>query len=263
MQETPLSGGQMTSVVKIGDTVHRAASKWTPAVNQLLRHLESINFEGVPRVLGKDDNGRQVLSFIDGEAGYFDQHGTVPKNLWSDGVLVGAAEFLRRYHDATAAFVAKPGTHWQFRHSDSKDREVICHNDFGPWNSIFVNGQFKAIIDFDTAGPGRRIDDIAYAVYSFAPLFREEKCPKVGLATPPDYGRKLKLFCDSYGREYCDGIVEAIIDRIASIRTWVIKEADAGDPRFQSKVKEGHVSDYDADLAFLRAHQDKLELSQS
>lgn len=249
----------MTPVVKIGDTVHRAASKWTPAINQLLKHLESLDFEGVPRALGTDADGRQILSFIDGEAGYFDRLRTVPENLWSDEVLITAAKFLRRYHDATTSFVAKPDTQWQFTHANPSRREVICHNDFAPWNTIFVNGQFRAIIDFDTAGPGPRLDDIAYAVYNFAPLFREEKCPTVGLKTRPDYGLKVKLFCDAYGREYCNGIVEAIIKRVESVRAWVIEEAHDGDIRFQLKIKEGHVADYDADLAFLRTHQGTLQ----
>jgi hypothetical protein len=249
----------MTSVVKIGDTVHRSATEWTPAVHQLLKHLETLDFEGVPRVLGMDAEGREILSFIGGEAGYFDANGTVPENLWSDEVLVDTAKFLRRLHDATTDLVPKPDTHWQFNDPNPKRREVICHNDFAPWNSIFVDGRLKAVIDFDTAGPGARIDDIAYAAYSFAPLFREEKCPKVGLTTPPDYGHKLALFCDAYGREYCNGIVDAIIARIENVRNWVIKEAEAGDVRFQRKVEEGHVADYDADLAFLRDNRVKLQ----
>ncbi len=245
----------MTAVVKIGDTVRRPITEWTPAVHQLLKHLADRNFEGVPRVLGTDPEGREVLNFVDGEAGYFDAHRTVPKNLWSDEVLINAAKFLRRFHDATIGFTPKTGTRWQFSRPNP---EVICHNDFAPWNSIFVNGKFKAIIDFDTAGPGPRIDDIAYGVYSFAPLFRKEKCPKVGLKTPPDYGHKLKLFCDTYGRECRDGIVDAVIARIERVRDWVVQEAKAGDARFQRKIEEGHVTDYEADLAFLRANRNKF-----
>lgn len=261
MQGIPLAGGQMTTVVKIDNTVHRTVGEWTPAVHQLLQHLEAVGFQGVPRVLGMDAEGREILSFVDGDAGYFDATRTVPVNLWSDDVLVAAAAFLRRYHDATVGFVAQPGTHWQLSHPDLEWHEVICHNDFAPWNSVFVDGTFHGIIDFDTAGPGPRIDDIAYAAYSFAPLFRPEKCPSVGLQTPPDYGHKLKLFCDAYGGEYCGDIVEAIITCIQATCDWVVAQAQKGDQRFRGKIKEGHVANYQADIAFLRAHQDEFQNS--
>ena len=256
MQETPLTGGQMTSVVKIGDTVHRKVNEWTPAVHQLLKHLEVLKFEGVPRVLGMDMEGREILSFLDGEAGYFDSTRTVPDDLWSDEVLVEAARFLRRYHDATTSFVALPDTRWQFSRPQP---EVVCHNDFAPWNSVFVDRHLSAIIDFDTAGPGARLDDIAYAVYSFAPLFRPEKCKDVGLNAPLKYSHKLQLFCNAYGREYCDSIVDAIIKRIEGIRDWITEEAAKGDARFQRKIDEGHVANYDADIAFLCMHKKELQ----
>jgi hypothetical protein len=258
MEEAPLSGGQMTSVVRIGNTVHRTTTDWTSAVHQLLKHLEAVNFEGVPRVLGIDPEGCEILSYIDGEAGYFDTNKVVPKNLWSDTVLVEAAKFLRNYHDATVDFIAAPNTRWQFTHPEPKKHEIICHNDFAPWNSIFEGGRFKAIIDFDTAGPGPRIDDIAYAAYSFAPMCRPEKYFQLSVHGPVDQARKLKLFCDGYGREYCEGIVDAIIARIQKTIDWVEAEAKAGDVRFQRKISEGHVKDYEADVIYLQHNRDRL-----
>ena len=55
------------SVVRIGDTVRRTPSEATPAVHDLLRHLEAKGFDGAPRALGFDEHGREVLSFIDGD----------------------------------------------------------------------------------------------------------------------------------------------------------------------------------------------------
>jgi Tol biopolymer transport system component len=37
-------------------------------VHALLRHLESVGFEGAPRVVGFDDSGREVLTYVDGDA---------------------------------------------------------------------------------------------------------------------------------------------------------------------------------------------------
>src|SRR6476469_10159402 len=53
--------------VRIGDTVHRTSYAWSPAVLDLLQHVEREGFDGAPRALGFDDQGREVLTFIDGE----------------------------------------------------------------------------------------------------------------------------------------------------------------------------------------------------
>jgi hypothetical protein len=36
-------------------------------VRALLRHFEAVGFHGAPRLLGIDDRGRDVLSYLDGD----------------------------------------------------------------------------------------------------------------------------------------------------------------------------------------------------
>jgi hypothetical protein len=62
-----LGGGWEAGPVRIGDTVRRRSGRWTPAVHALLRHLESVGFDAAPRVLGVDGQGREVLSYIEGQ----------------------------------------------------------------------------------------------------------------------------------------------------------------------------------------------------
>ena len=50
-QEIPLHGGNVSTVVRVGDTVRRNAGPWTPSVHALLRHLEYVGFTGAPRAL--------------------------------------------------------------------------------------------------------------------------------------------------------------------------------------------------------------------
>ena len=78
-----LGGGWEAGPVRIGDTVRRRSGRWTPAVHALLRHLESVGFDAAPRVLGMDGQGREVLSYIEGQAGVY----PLPETLWSDAVL--------------------------------------------------------------------------------------------------------------------------------------------------------------------------------
>ena len=260
-QETPLVGGQMTSITRKDDKVYRDASFWTPAVHQLLDYLEKRGFDNAPHALGFDDKGREILTYISGEAGYFDQTKTVPKNLWSDKVLIESAQLLRKYHDATVGLKPSSDAKWQTVCGGPLERDVICHNDFAPYNCIFDGDHLKAMIDFDTAGPGPRLYDIAYAVYSFVPLFTDEKCHKVGLDKAPDRTRKLQIFCDAYGRGYCDGVVDMIIERLQDLRQMVLDKAAAGDSRFQHKIDEGHVNEYEADIAMITSMHDELESS--
>jgi hypothetical protein len=56
-------------VVRLGDTVRRPARPWTPAVHALLTYLEDVGFPYSPRVLGIDETGREILTYVDGASG--------------------------------------------------------------------------------------------------------------------------------------------------------------------------------------------------
>ena len=65
-REEALAGGNISTASKVGDTVRRGTGPWTPAVHALLRHLERVGFDGAPRVLGTDERGREILSYVPG-----------------------------------------------------------------------------------------------------------------------------------------------------------------------------------------------------
>jgi hypothetical protein len=69
VSETVLEGGDLNHVVKVGDTVRRPQGEWSPAVHALLPHFEAVGFDGAPRFLGVDEQGREILSFVEGHAG--------------------------------------------------------------------------------------------------------------------------------------------------------------------------------------------------
>ena len=81
--EQPLSGGNTNSgVVRIGATVRRGQTAASPAVHQLLRHLEAKGFDGSPRFLGIDAEGREILSFIAGTTGIRPPSGIPMRPCW-------------------------------------------------------------------------------------------------------------------------------------------------------------------------------------
>jgi hypothetical protein len=251
-EEVPLAGGNITPVVRVGATVRRATGSWTPAVHTLLRHLEAVGFAEAPRVVGIDAQGREMLTYFAGDAGYYDEERTVPPHLWSDGVLVDAAHLLRRFHDASSSLPPVPGAAWQLVYPDPTQHEVICHNDFAPYNCIFVEGRLEAVIDFDMAGPGPRVWDVAYAAYRFARLGDTA----LDLL---EQGRRLQLFCNAYGLAVRTSLIETIARRVEAVATMLVERAAAGEAAFQRHVAEGHVASYVSHAAFLRRHRTALQ----
>lgn len=125
--ETVLHGGNTNRVVRVGETVRRTAGPWTPTVHLLLRQLEVAGFDAAPRVLGMDERGREVLSFIHGDTvGY-----PMPSFVWSDATLMQVGQLLRRYHDLTATMTF-PNAAWRPYAVVDGPAEVVCHCDWVP-----------------------------------------------------------------------------------------------------------------------------------
>src|SRR5438105_5282403 len=151
--EKPLAGGMDNAgaVVRIGDTVRRPTKKAAVAVRALLLHLEDVGFEGAPRYLGTDEQGREVLSYIEGQAPL------PPYPAWSmsDDALVEVAGLLRRFHEAAASLDPRQTEGWATEWADPMGGPLVCHNDPYPENVLFHEGRAVALIDFDLAAPGR------------------------------------------------------------------------------------------------------------
>lgn len=260
-EETPLAGGNLSTVVRVGDTVRRPLRPWSAAVHGLLRHLEERGFVGAPRFLGVDDRGREVLSFIEGEVGAY----PLSPYMWSDDVLVEMMRLVRQLHDATAGYVAPAGATWQFVYPDPAHHEVICHNDLAPYNTVFVDGRPRALIDFDTAGPGPRIWDVAYAVYTFVPLASFVPRPD-GQIVPyesslhaGERSRRLRVLVAAYGLPL-DDLVPTVGRRLEASCALLIERSEAGDAIYQRLVDEGHLDHYRREVDFIRHHASEWTL---
>jgi hypothetical protein len=196
--EVLLPGGVANrgQVVRIGDTVRRPLRATSPATHALLRHLAAVGFDGAPRLLGIDEQGREVLGFIPGE--------TVirPYPDWAFTVeaLVSVAELLRDYHRAVAGF--DPGSYtWPQSPPAPFAGELVSHNDPNLDNVVFRDGRAVALIDFDLAAPGSRMWDLACAARQWAPLRPDD------LIHDPRRGssfERLRVFVDAYGAEDLD-----------------------------------------------------------
>ena len=197
-REVLLLGGfaNQGRVIRIGDTVRRPQRSWSAATHALLLHLEAVGFEGAPRFLGVDSEGREVLSYIPGTAI------VEPYPDWAltDAALVSVAELLRAYHDAASSFDGVPLS-WGPSPPAEFVGDVVTHNDVNLDNVIFRDRRALALIDFDLAGPGSRVWDVACAARLWAPLR-----PSVHISDTRrgHEFRRFRLFVDSYGMNDLD-----------------------------------------------------------
>ncbi|CAN5899849.1 hypothetical protein BH20ACT6_BH20ACT6_01380 [soil metagenome] len=180
----PLPGGNVGGSVRIGPTVRRPTGPWTPAVHALLGHVRARGLDAVPRVLGFDSRGREVLTYVEGRASDPDEE--VP-----DDQVVQTGAWLARYHRAVAGFVPPGDTPWRNTDRPLAADEIVCHLDVAPYNVVVDEGRLVVVIDWDMAGPGHPVDDLSFCAWNAVPLFRD-----VGAETS---ARRLLLLCEAYG----------------------------------------------------------------
>lgn len=252
-EEVPL-GGNLSASVRVGDTVRRRAARWTPAVHALLQHLERSGFDAAPRPLGFDDRGRAVLQFIPGEVheGWPDP---MPRWVYEDQTtLVGAAQLLRRYHDACAGFVAPPDARWRI--VAPGEHEVICHNDWSPSNALFRGRLQVVMLDWDGAGPGSRLSDVSLSAYNWVPLKpRQDGASK---SSHPLRAARLAMFCDAYGGVDPGAALDLLIEQLPFHADNIQSEADAGDPGYAKLVSWNVPSRLREEAKLLREQRTEL-----
>jgi hypothetical protein len=218
--EIPLRGGiaNRDLVVRKGDTVRRPQRETSSATHALLEYLDRVGFDGSPRFLGVDAEGREVLSFISGEAV------TPPFPGWAltDSALRSVAELLRRYHEAIAGFDARP-YRWPPSPPAPYQGSLICHNDPNLDNVVFRDGRAVALIDFDLASPAAPIWDVACAVRLWSPLRSDV------FITDSRRGKtlqRLRTFVQAYGLSDFDP--ELLIDAVRVNHDWLYAVVEGG-----------------------------------
>ena len=221
--EYVLDGGTTAGVVRVGDTIRRPLHARWQYVHLVLRHLEAAGFEGAPRILGIDPNGREILSYVPGEVV------RDPAEL-SDARLRSAAQLIRRFHDATAGTALAEGS------------EVVCHGDLGPHNTVFDGDRAICLIDWDEyVVPGPRVYDLGHAVWCFAGI-GEDGGP-ISLQA-----RRASVICDAYGWDEPRLVIEEITDRFRRAR------AD-----HQGPGREKAVVVFDGLIAWMEHHSPALK----
>ncbi|MFE6796371.1 phosphotransferase enzyme family protein [Paenibacillus chitinolyticus] len=253
--EELLAGGNVSKVYRSGNTVRRELKPNSQNIHALLNHLDNKGYDYAPKYLDTDEKGREILSFIEGEAGNY----PLKKYMRSDDVLQEIAKMLRLYHDAVSDFSFDDS--WQPFDHTPQPLEVICHNDFAVYNIIFQHEKPIGIIDFDAAGPGPRLWDIAYTLYTCVPLSRlhlTETGAIVYYDSSQDASRiknRVKLFFDCYGEGVAENYIDMVLLRLEGLCQTITRRASEGDLAFQKMLDEGHLEHYRKDITFISEHR--------
>jgi hypothetical protein len=240
VEEEVLAGGFVTRVVRAEDTVRRAAGENPEFVRALLGWFERQGWDGAPRFLGIDDQGREVLSFIDGHVAWEPDQ---PASITSDASLARLAGLVREFHDLTAGTPLAAGG------------EVVCHNDLSPKNTVYRDTGAGlvpvALIDWDIAGAGERIHDVAHVCWQYLHL-------GPGVADPAAASQRIRLICDAYGLRDRGRLVETIL--WWQDRCWRGIEARAadGDPAMIRLRDSGEAQSVREAFDWVSGHRDQL-----
>jgi hypothetical protein len=216
-------------VARVGSHVLRPSNPHTPAVHAALTGVADTGFGGASRPIGVDPDGRERLTFIDGDAA------GPPYPTWvqADAALGSIASLLAGFHAASASFDPS-GWEWSPELVDPDGGPIVCHNDVCIDNVIFREGVAVGLIDFDFAAPGRPLYDLAHMARMCVPLDDEVTRAMLGWR-PADRPARLRLVADRYGLD-ADGrsaLLALVPLTMVRSREFIEGRVAAGDPNFQ------------------------------
>lgn len=180
------------SATRDGHVVRRAPYANVAFVQRVLRGLEVRGFEGAPRFIGADDEGRETVSFVPGDV-------LGSELLVTDAQLASHGRLLRRAHDALAGTDVAGGA------------EVVCHGDAGPHNVVFRGDDAVALIDWEEAAPGERLTDVADVAWCLL----DERWQH---GSPGAAARRIAIFCRGYGGTDVSQVVDTVAVQVRAAR---------------------------------------------
>jgi hypothetical protein len=202
-------------------TVRRTTGPWTPAVHALLEHLQP-RLAHIPKVLGFDDRGREVLTYLPGRVVDID------RDTLSDEQLRSIVAWTRSFHEAVAGF-----THdgpWRFFGVDAPT--LIAHNDIAPYNVCFDDDdELCGVFDWDFAGPSTPLLELAFIAWNCVPLWRN--------GDPVHAAGRLVDIATTYGAVSASEILHAVPQRIQVTLDSIPAAAAAGDEAMVNLMREG------------------------
>jgi hypothetical protein len=236
MEESVLGGGAVNEVVRVGETVRRTPSERSGFVRELLALFENAGWQGAPRFLGVDERGREIFGYVEGRAAVTPRERAAAR---TDEALADVARLVREFHDLTHG-TALAG-----------DRDVVCHNDLAPKNTVYDGWRPVAFIDWDLAAPGERTHDIAHVCWQYLEL-------GPGVDDVGRTARRIRLICDAYGLDERDGLLDTVLWWQDRCRRGIEAGALRGERAMAGLLERGVVGELRAAAEWVAGHRDEL-----
>jgi aminoglycoside phosphotransferase (APT) family kinase protein len=200
--EVELPRGDVTEgVVRVGVTVRRPHSDTSAGVAAYLAHLQSVGFDRAPRYLGRDDKGRDILTFLDGDV---PGDNNPPAWAMTTAALASVARLTRALHDASEGY--RPQQPIRPRNPSrpkptfpAGEPRLISQRDITPGNTVFRDGEAWGLIDFDLSDETTRSLDLANTATHWVPL--RDPVDRHPPDAEIDVGARLRTMLDAYGRD--------------------------------------------------------------
>jgi hypothetical protein len=247
--EERLEGGYADGAVRVGDTVRRLAGPWTPAVHALLAYLAEQGFTGAPRPLGFDAQGREILTFLEGET--IGRRKPRPAWVYAEDTLIQVARWMRDFHEVVAGFVPPADAVWREDGTWSPGL-IIAHNDATTHNAAWHQGKLAGFFDWDFAGPAMPEWDLAMTAFTWVPLHVGYVIAAEGFTDFAARPRRLARFLRTYGWSGTTADFLAVLEaRMMAHADSIRDKAAAGDETFMLLLGQGVPEAIDQALADL------------
>lgn len=232
-----LEGGFDGGASLVDGVVRRTAGAWTSSVHGLLAHLEAAGFEGAPRPVGIDADGREMVSFLPGLT--VGNARPWPEWTHSESALEDVARWLRRYHSAVADFVPPADAGW--REGETwRPGLIIAHNDAAPYNAVWNTDGLIGFVDWDMAGPVSVELDVAWVAFSWTPFHAPHVVAAEGFTDLESRLPRLELFLREYNWQGTTrDLLDLIAQRLAMHLKVMTEAAAAGDSTYQRMLNAG------------------------
>lgn len=226
--------------------MRKTATVAAASVEALLEHLGDVGFSGAPRSLGRDESGRHILEYIPGKMA-----DTLPPLTASELRRLG--RLIRELHDASASFQPSPAAQWHVVIAPDRG-ELICHHDLAPWNLV-RDGDRWVFIDWDGAGPGSRLWDLAYAAHGFVPLHAG--------GDPVQDGPRLRALADGYGldEQQRQAFPALIAAHTRGMYDLLHESSLTGEQPWAGLYAEGHGAHWGPAADYIEAHLERWTAS--
>lgn len=260
--EVLLKGGRANtgSVWRIGDQVARPSYPQSAAVNHFLEHLQRRGIHGTPTPLGQDDQGRERLTFVPGQA----PMPPYPAWAFDESLLRQVARFQRQLHQAAQDYQPPQRARWAESAGDYFPIEarqgqglVVCHNDLGMTNvTVDENHDLVGVIDFDYCCPVDPLFDIAVAARHWVPFGDLDVDAGIDL----DRVRRFRFFCDVHEltRAQRNTVVDYAAAFLEQARRNIKSLAEQGGIGFQQLLAAGYEETNKATVRWIADHRNAL-----